>query len=189
MQQAAQRTSFLPRVPCSSGFTLIELLVVIAIIGILAAVVLGSLNSARERGQVAAAQSQLQEIRKAALLLHADTGFYPSGVNSVTDLCVDPGDPNEISVTGTNAGLTANGRGWSSWNGPYLAAVTDPWGGQYYFDSDYDCTGEPVGCEGFAAGGQDESVIVSCGPNQALDANACAYDSDNVVLRLCGNGS
>lgn len=179
-----------------AGFTLIELLVVIAIIGILAAVVLGSLNSARVRGQVAAAQSQLQEIRKAMLLLHADTGFYPSGANNVTDLCTNPGNPNEIAANAANAGLVSNGRGWSGWNGPYIPAngLIDPWGTPYYFDSDYDCDdggGEPVGCEGFGAGGQNDSVIVSCGPDQQLStlsgALGCEYNADNVVLYLCSH--
>ncbi len=48
------------------GFTLIELLVVIAIIGILAAVVIGSLNDARSGGQNASVQQSIANIRPQA---------------------------------------------------------------------------------------------------------------------------
>lgn len=52
------------------GFTLIELLVVIAIIGILASVVLASLNSARDKGSDAKIKSQLAGARTAAELFY-----------------------------------------------------------------------------------------------------------------------
>ncbi len=60
------------------GFTLIELLVVIAIIGILASVVLASLNTARDKGADAAVKANLGNIRPQAAIVYDNTNSYDS---------------------------------------------------------------------------------------------------------------
>lgn len=61
-----------------AGFTLIELLVVIAIIGILASVVLSSLNSARASARDAKRISEMRQFQTALeLFRNANSGVYP----------------------------------------------------------------------------------------------------------------
>ena len=64
------------------GFTLIELLVVVAIIGILASVVLASLNSARAKGADAAIKANLSNIRAQAEIVY--DGNTPNQYGSAT---------------------------------------------------------------------------------------------------------
>ena len=63
----------------SRGFTLIELLVVIAIIGILSAVVLASLNTARNKGTDAAVQSDLSTAQTQAEIYYGGVGANSYG--------------------------------------------------------------------------------------------------------------
>jgi prepilin-type N-terminal cleavage/methylation domain-containing protein len=67
------------------GFTLIELLVVIAIIGILSAVVLASLNTARSKGNDAAAKSNLGTVlTQSAIYYDTNSGYSTAAATGVT---------------------------------------------------------------------------------------------------------
>lgn len=59
------------------GFTLIELLVVIAIIGLLASVVLLSLNSARQKSRDAKRLADMRQLASALELYYNDYSGYP----------------------------------------------------------------------------------------------------------------
>ena len=79
----------------SRGFTLVELLVVIAIIGILASVVLVSLNSARGKARDARRISDLHQISLALENYYDSVGQYPILIGSLkpTYIAAIPKDP------------------------------------------------------------------------------------------------
>lgn len=77
------------------GFTLIELLVVVAIIGILAGIVLVSLNSARERSRKASLQSTMASIMPVASMCVNDGGTIDTTPVAGDPICSDLTDITE----------------------------------------------------------------------------------------------
>ena len=111
----------------TTGFTLIELLVVIAIIGILSAVVLASLNTARDKGTDAAVKSDIDGIRtQAQIYFHDNNTSYGTNVADESDcaaadnLFSDPTVVNQVAaadkangVGGVTCNVAANGAAYA----------------------------------------------------------------------------
>lgn len=65
-----------------AGFTLIELLVVISIIGLLASVVLVSINSARQKSRNSKRLADVNQLAKGLELFYNQAGGYPTGTGA-----------------------------------------------------------------------------------------------------------
>ena len=112
------------------GFTLIELLVVIAILGILAAVVVFSVNGITNRGNSAACKSDASTINTAIQSYDAQNNAWPATLEALNPgfLASDPtgGVANRTTTagiehatgTGASPSLVAGG-GYDASNGNY----------------------------------------------------------------------
>lgn len=86
------------------GFTLIELLVVIAIIGILASIVLASLDSSRKKGRDARRLSDIKQIQLALELYFDQSNAFPPAISGTAGSCGQSGSNSCASLYLTGPG-------------------------------------------------------------------------------------
>jgi len=174
------------------GFTFFELLVTISIIGILSALALASFSTARQNAKLAKANHGIKQISEAVNWLSLDTALWPGqqpvnvvcpdrpgGCPSGNEICDDDknGSSCSFKLSDSASGLIATDGNYPGWEGPYLKNISkDPWGYEYFFDTDYsvDVNDEPCGCGG--GGCTDVVVIGSYGPDQEG-----SYSCDDII--------
>lgn len=108
----------------SKGFTLIELLVVIAIIGLLASIVLVSLNSARGKARDVRRMADLKQMQTALEMYYDDNGYYPSSGNTWLYSCNSSWDTLQTALAPYISKLPQDPTNKPSCGGP--------WNNNYY---------------------------------------------------------
>jgi len=96
------------------GFTLIELLIVVAILGIIAAVVIPNLGAFMTTGKLSAANSEVENVKSAALAYYAENEAWPANSAAISDFLA--GNLTGSYTFDTEYGWVITGSGWDGLN-------------------------------------------------------------------------
>ncbi len=162
----------------SKGFTLIELLVVIAIIGILAAIVLASLSTARTKAQAAKVTGQLDEMRNAAEIYYSAQGSYSNTVGTQV-----AGLDCNVSTNSGNLFLETS----SGMNALVAGTIAVPGVGNANIDCGVSGANATAWSVASALPGGGFFCVDSTGVARSTLANGVAYS--NLVNALANNGA
>jgi prepilin-type N-terminal cleavage/methylation domain-containing protein len=176
------------------GFTLVELLVVIAIIALLSMLAITTVNYARAYAKENKTKHDIAQLAEVIRVLAYDTEQWP-GHQSVNQVCSSCGN-NEIcgpdegggnclnrSISDGISGIEKNDSvtPYSNWGGPYIQKIPlDPWGHEYFFDTDYEINVDDEPCNG--SGSCITAVVIgSYGPD-GIGNNQ--YNGDDIIKIL-----
>ena len=102
------------------GFTLIELLIVVAILAIIAAVIIPNISRFMVTGQLAAANSEAEQVKTASLGYFGEFSYWPASSNCLTATGYISGTLKAVYTIDTGYGwllnATPTGTGWSGIN-------------------------------------------------------------------------
>lgn len=96
----------------SRGFTLLELLVVIIIIGLIATIVIASVNSARAKGRDTKRITELDSMRDALSIYYSTNGSYPQTADILVTQKLLPVLPTGVHYTGLDTDTSAPCKGY-----------------------------------------------------------------------------